>query len=467
MALRTVEEQLERILLLAKPLPPAHVPLHDAHGRILAEPIRARDDMPGFDNSAVDGFAVRSADVANATRETPVTLEVVADIPAGSALDPRLEPGQTARIMTGSAVPTAADAVVPIEHTLEYERGDVWRATSLDEAHGGGRNAVVTVTIVGSADAGDNVRSRGSDLRAGELVLDVGSLGFGRPLTPAAVAAAAGAGHASLLVHARPRVAVVSTGSELVEASGFPERGQIRESNSHLLRGLALTAGAEVVRVATVRDDEAALRAEIESAREAGANVIVLSGGVSVGAYDVVRAVLEGVGSIELTAVAMQPGKPQAFGELDDGTLVFGLPGNPVSVAVSFEVFVRPALRALAGLDAGVSGPRPTAVVTTPWRTPPHRRQYMPVVFDAAGAIEPVPAHFAGDGQALPSGDVGAAPTDSAPSAPGELRIRPASKGGSKSHLVGGLAAAQAFAIVPADVAEVRAGDVLEIMLAP
>ncbi|MCM3502873.1 molybdopterin molybdotransferase MoeA [Microbacterium sp. P26] len=404
--LLTVEEHRARVLDTVTVLPVESVRLADAAGRTLAAPVRAAHDLPGFDNSSMDGFAVRLADVEGADAENPVTLRVVADLPAGSSDDPSFGAGEAVRIMTGAPVPTDAHAIVPFEDTA-----------------GGLADSLGTIEVRRApAASGAFIRRRGGDTRAGEVVLSAGER-----LGPFALAAAAAAGVAELEVHRRPRVAVVSTGSELVAPGVVPGRGQTPDSNSTLLAGLVADADADVTVVSSLQDDANAIHALLEHA--ADVDVIVFSGGVSAGAYEPVRQALEG--RIAFERVAMQPGKPQAFGALDDGRLVFGLPGNPVSVAVSFEVFVRPALLALQGrtaIDRRIA--RLTASET--WNTPPGRRQYLPAVIDLVAGT-----------------------------------VRPATAGGSGSHLAASLARAEAFAIVPAEVSTVSVGDPLDVMLIP
>ncbi|BFM25910.1 molybdopterin molybdotransferase [Microbacterium testaceum] len=404
--LLTVEEHRARVLDAVAVLPVETVRLADAAGRTLAAPVRAAHDLPGFDNSSMDGFAVRLADVEGADAENPVTLRVVADLPAGSSDDPSFGAGEAVRIMTGAPVPADADAIVPFEDTA-----------------GGLADSLGTIEVRRApAASGAFIRRRGGDTRAGDVVLSAGER-----LGPFALAAAAAAGVAELEVHRRPRVAVVSTGSELVAPGVVPGRGQTPDSNSTLLASLVSGTNADVTVISSLHDDANAIHALLEHA--ADVDVIVFSGGVSAGAYEPVRQALEG--RIAFEKVAMQPGKPQAFGVLDDGRLVFGLPGNPVSVAVSFEVFVRPALLALQGrtaIDRRIA--RLTASET--WTTPPGRRQYLPAVIDLVAGT-----------------------------------VRPATAGGSGSHLAASLARAEAFAIVPAEVSTVSVGDPLDVMLIP
>jgi molybdopterin molybdotransferase len=404
---REVEDQLTRVLSAVRTLPVETRLVRAAAGRTLATAVVAAHDIPLFDNSAMDGFAVRAADLAAATADAPVALRVVADIPAGSRDEPVIGPGETARIMTGSPVPSTADAIVPFEDTT----GGL--ADSLDLAHV--RRAPAAAAFV---------RRRGADLEAGDEVVPAGER-----LGAFAAAAAIAAGVAEVRVTRAPRVAVVSTGSELVAPGETPGRGRIPDSNGPLLEALVVGADADVVASSRVGDDAAEVRRACDEAVALGADVIVFTGGVSAGAYEPVRGAFDGGGEVEFASVAMQPGKPQAFGALPNGTIVFGLPGNPVSVAVSFEVFVRPALLALQGRG---SIHRRIARLTAEsgWRTPPNRRQYLPAVVDLVAGT-----------------------------------VRPATAGGSGSHLAGGLARAEAFAIVPAEMAEVNPGDPLDVML--
>ena len=308
-------------------------------------------------------------------------------------------------------MPSAADAIVPFEETV-----------------GGLEDSLETVSVTRAPRAvGIHVRRRAEDARAGDELLPAGTL-----IGPLQAAAAAAAGVSHVVVAQTPRVVIVSTGSELAAAGTPLQRGQIPESNSELLMGLALEAGAGVVLRRSVPDDPRALREVIAHADDVGADVVVFSGGVSAGAYEVVKGTLGPGREMEFFKVAMQPGKPQGFGHMPGGALMFGLPGNPVSAAVSFEVFVRPALLALQGrIDIHRPVLRIPAAVA--WRTPPGRRQYLPAALDR---------------------------TD-----PARWTVRPATAGGSGSHLAGGLGRAEAYAIVPAEVDAVAAGDLVDVML--
>jgi molybdopterin molybdotransferase len=314
-SLLTLEEAQERVLARARLLPVELVPIAQAGGRVAAEDARAQVDLPPFASSAMDGFAVRAVDL-------PGTLQIVGESAAGRPFAGRIEPGSAAAISTGAVVPDGADSVVPIERVVQQDN---------------------RVEIAAPAETGANVRPRGGDVAAGELVVPAGAR-----LTPARIAAVAAAGLDAIPCARNPRVAVLATGSELV-APGAPLRpGEIYEANGFMLGSSLESAGAEVVSEPPAADDENALRAALE--RGLAADVLVTSGGVSVGEHDLVRAVERELGVEEVFwRVAIKPGKPVSFG-VRGGTLVFGLPGNPVSALVGCELFVKPALRALQGL---------------------------------------------------------------------------------------------------------------------
>lgn len=431
-----VAQHLERVLAAARAVAARPggdraetVGLADAAGRVLAASVDAVLASPPFDNSAMDGFAVRWADVADASPERPVVLHVVADHAAGAVgvhEAPTLGPGEAARIMTGAPVPAGADTIVPVERTdggAHASRPPADHEHDAGAEHDPGAEAHV-VRVFGAPDLGRHIRRAGEDLRVGDRLLDAGTL-----LGPRQVAAAATAGHATLSVVRRPRVTAIATGSELAEPGEPLLPGRIPDSNSLLLAGLVREAGCDLVEVVRMPDDEGLLRAWLDELGPRDA--VVFTGGVSVGAYDVVRRVLSELGTVDFVRVAMQPGSPQAFGHLPGGTPVFGLPGNPVAVAVSFEVFVRPALLALQG-RRDVQRPRRRVTAAAGWDSPPGRLQVMPVAFvDGDGAV------------------------------------RPATRGGAGSHLSGGLAAASGFAIVPEHVERIEAGDVVDVVETP
>ncbi|MFS0706187.1 gephyrin-like molybdotransferase Glp, partial [Cellulomonas sp. 179-A 9B4 NHS] len=342
--LRTLDEHAAAVLALGAPLPVHRVPLAEARGRALAADVVSAVDLPPWDGSAMDGYALRAADL-----HAGAVLDVADDVPAGDTRTVSVAPGTAVRIMTGAPVPAGADTVVPVERT-------------------DGRTD--RVTFHDAVPAGAHVRRRGEDVRAGDVVLRAGEV-----LGPAAVGLLAATGHVDVPVHARPRVAVVSTGSELVTGGGALAHGQIHESNGAQLAAAAAAAGADVVDVRVLPDDVPDVLRVLDELG-ARADVVVTTGGVSVGAYDVVRDALVAGGHGELVHVAMQPGKPQGVGRLPSGTPVLSLPGNPVSAHVSFEVFVRPLLRRLLGAR-DVHRRRLRATLATDVTSPPGRRQLL------------------------------------------------------------------------------------------
>lgn len=407
-ALKPVETHLEEILGTVEPLSAIDVQLLEAHGSVLAEDVSAPGPLPSFDNSAMDGYAVISADLAGASTEAPVLLPVVGDIAAGARHPPSVSPGLCVRIMTGAPMPSGADAVVPVEWT-----------------DGG----IANVTINRAPEVGASVRRTGEDVSAGDVVLRAGS-----HLGAAQLGLLAAVGRARVLAQPRPRVVVVSTGSELVEP-GLPTRsGQIWDSNSVLLTLAAREAGALAYRVGIVPDDPRQLLDALED-QLIRADAIVTSGGVSVGAYDVVKEVLGRLGSVSFDRVAMQPGMPQGFGTIGpEATPIFALPGNPVSAFVSFEVFVRPALRKLLGAEA-LHRPTVRAVIDAPLRSPGGKRQYARARLHAGTGEQR-------SGSTLP---------------------RVSLVGGAGSHLIGSLAHANALIVVPEDVTQVAADTEVDV----
>jgi molybdopterin molybdotransferase len=319
-------------LAAMRPLPAETVTLPHALGRVLARSIVSPIDLPRWNNSAMDGFAVRALDVAGAAPGSPIQLRVVGDVPAGAFPERPLRSGEAVRVMTGAPVPEGADGVIRVEHT-----------------DGGTRSGgVETVTIRDDQDAGRNIRLAGEDVRAGSEVLEAGRL-----LRPGELGLAASVGAGLLEVHRRPRVALLATGDELVELSAFDEvraGRRIVSSNSYTLAAQLNAAGMEVVDLGIAGDTRAGIRERLEGAR--GCDAVVTSAGVSVGEHDHVRAVLHDLGVRgSFWRVRMRPGSPFAFGTVEglDGIPWFGLPGNPVSSMVTFEVLVRPALLAMAG----------------------------------------------------------------------------------------------------------------------
>jgi molybdopterin molybdotransferase len=317
----SIEEARSRVLAEALPLPAEHVPLPDTVGSVLAEDIVATHSVPPFDNSGMDGYAVRAVDIVEAAPASPARLFISATIPAGHVATAALAPGQAARIMTGAPIPVGADTVAQSEITSE------------DDAY---------VNIYEPVRPGKNIRRAGEDVMAGDRVLSAGMI-----LGPAEIGLLASLGHPTVSVHRRPKVAVISTGSELVEVDQPLGPGQIRNSNSYSIRALCRQMGVEATAFGIVPDDQEATRRAIEAGLDY--DVLLTSGGVSVGRFDFVKDVQDELGvERRLWGVAMKPGKPLAFG-VRGKTLVFGLPGNPVSAMVSFELFVKPALLRLMG----------------------------------------------------------------------------------------------------------------------
>jgi molybdopterin molybdotransferase len=334
MSLLSVEQARERILSQFKAVGTETIPLTACVNRILGADIVAADDLPLFDNSSMDGFAIRAADTSRAAPASRVTLRVVADIPAGSTPTISLASGQAARIMTGAHMPAGADAVIPVEDTDFHDRSP-------------GTPAPETIAIDKVIKRGDNVRLRGMDVRAGDAVLKKGSI-----LKPQDVGLLAMLGFPEVEVYKRPLVALLSSGDELLEAGAPLESGKIRDSNSYMLASLVESAGAEVLRLGIAKDTRESVQGLIEQAVLLNADLILSSAGVSVGAFDYVKEVVEAHGSLNFWRVNMRPGKPVAFGEYRNIPFI-GLPGNPVSAFVGFEVFVRDTIGRLRGLSDG------------------------------------------------------------------------------------------------------------------
>ncbi|MBV7699886.1 gephyrin-like molybdotransferase Glp [Streptomyces sp. TRM70350] len=423
----SVDEHLEDILDTVRPLEPIELQLLDAQGCVLVDDVTVPVSLPPFDNSSMDGYAVRVADVSGASEEFPAVLEVVGDVAAGQAEPLTVGPGQAARIMTGAPLPPGAETVVPVEWTdggLGEGPVSGMRARSL-----GPEGACGQVRVHRSAEARAHVRAKGSDVKAGDRALEAGTV-----LGPPQIALLAAIGRGTVRVRPRPRVVVVSTGSELVQPGEELASGRIYDSNSFALTAAARDAGAIAYRVGAVADDAETLRTTIED-QLVRADLMVTTGGVSVGAYDVVKEALSHVGDedvpgsgIEFRRIAMQPGKPQGFGSIGpDHTPLLALPGNPVSSYVSFELFVRPAIRTLMGLR-DVHRPRARATLTAdkPLTSPKGRRQFLRGTY--------------ADGKATPVGGAG-------------------------SHLVAALAHADALIVVPEDVESVEPGTEVEVVL--
>lgn len=392
-----VAEHLDRILATVQPLAPYRQPLLECLGLPAAEDVRAPMPLPGFDNSAMDGYAVSFRDVADARADRPIHLPVLGTIGAGPAAPGEVAPGTALKIMTGAPVPAGCTAVVPYEWT---DRGSQ------------------EVLISRAPLEGQHIRRAGEDVQAGETLLSAGTI-----VTPRHVGLLAAVGQARLTVRPRPRVVVISTGSELREPGHELEPGTLYDSNSFMLAAAARAAGALAFRVGLVADDEERFTAAL-SDQLSRADVVVTSGGVSQGDFDIVKSALAKLGTVWFGDVAMQPGKPQGFGTLGDA-YVFNLPGNPVSAYISFQAFVLPALRRLQGRTR-VERPLVPARATHPITSAPGKQQFVRATYDA-GLATPV--------------------------------------GGHGSHLLGDLAAANALLVVPPEVHQVEPGDTVHVML--
>lgn len=452
--MKAVDEYLNQVLTQVNSLPPTVMPVAEALGATLAEHVFARFPVPPFTNSAMDGFAVRSCDLPNVLENTstpaatgaeksattvpaatpsqselpsapgddgakktlPLTLPVEADIAAGDNGDYQLSPGHAIRIMTGARMPAGADTVIKVEDTT---------------LPAGPLDLPKEVTIERCPRAGANVRKAGEDAAVGDLVLSAGTV-----LTPAALSSAVSIGYSELPVYRRPRVAVISTGLELRPAGASLKGAQIPDSNSVLLEALLRRQDVIVSGVYSSDDEPEVFAKTLEQAAQ-GADLIVTTGGVSAGAYDVVKQV--GLsGGLAFTKVAMQPGKPQGFGSIaaPDGADVYvaTLPGNPVSVFVSFHVFVRPVLAALSGKEGRAALQTRAATTTVAWKSPAGKRQFVPVHLTEAERVGDTPT------------------------------VTPTHRLGARSHFVASLHQANALAIVPEEVTEVEQWSLVDVL---
>ena len=401
--LSTVEDHLERILGALVPLTPYDQPLLEAFGLPVCENINSPMDLPGFDNSAMDGYAVSFDDVASASEEYPVHLPVVGEAAAGQTKLFALSPGTTVRIMTGAPIPQGADAVVPVEWT-----------------DGG----VAAVRITRAPALGQFVRHRGEDIMTGDVLLEDGTV-----LGPRQLGLLASVGRSQVSSRPRPRVVIISTGSELREPGTTLGHDSVYDANSYMLAAAARSAGAIAYRVGIVSDDPQEFTDAL-SDQLVRADMVITSGGISKGQYDVVKEALSHLGSVFFGEVAMQPGKPQGFGVVgEDATPIFTLPGNPVSSYVSFEVFVVPAIRRMMG-RVPYHRPLVRALTSQGFSSIYGRRQYVRALFE----IDGMGAH-----------------------------VTPI--GGHGSHLVGDLSEANALIVVPEDVTSIDPGSQVQVLV--
>ena len=403
--LRSFADHRAYLLGCVEELPPFGQHILDAVDLAICEDVTSPVSLPGFDNSAMDGYAVRAQDVTTATEIRPVRLPVVGEVAAGRPAPHKLSPGTAMKIMTGASLPSGADAIVPYEAT---DRG------------------TEEVLIVAPSDPGQHIRRVGEDVEAGSVVLHAGD-----QLGPRSIGLLAGVGRDKVVVRPRPRVIVIATGSELVHPGlPLPRPEMIYDSNSFLLAAAARAAGAQVFRVGLVSDDPAEVK-QLISDQLIRADLILTTGGVSQGDYDVVKSVLPEMGAVDFASVAMQPGKPQGFGLIgDDRIPMIMLPGNPVSSFVSFEAFVRPVLRKLMGIM-------------------PYERQA--VRCQATRAMNSIPGK-----RQFARGIVTVTEQ-------GSWQVEPT--GGHGSHLLADLARANALVILPESVDFVAAGDDVDVWL--
>lgn len=394
-----VADHLARILEVIEPLPAFPQTLLEAAGLPIAEDVHAEVSLPPFDNSAMDGYAVHLDDVRGASEESPVTLPVVGEIGAGQANLLALSTSVAAKIMTGAPIPRGADAVVPYEWT---DRG------------------VARVVIRKAPEPGQHIRRAGEDVTRGDLLIRSGTV-----LGPRQLGLLASVGRRTVLARPRPRVVVLSTGSELRDPGTELGHDSIYDGNSYLLAAAAQAAGATAYRVGIVPDQPAAF---LDALRDqlVRADLVVTSGGVSQGDYDVVKEALAPLGTVWFGGVRMQPGKPQGFGFVGDRTPIFTLPGNPVSAYISFQTFVLPGLRRLMGREPEIRPTVDAELLEPIGRSPAGRQQYARGRWSEDGTVVPV--------------------------------------GGHGSHLMGGLAESNALIVVPEEATEVPAGSTVQVL---
>ena len=398
--MRSVAEYLDLVLDSVSELPPMEMPISDVNGCVLAQDIYARWPLPSFDNSSMDGYAVIASDLVNASEGAPISLPVIDDIPAGFKSLETLQSGQAIRIMTGAPVPAGADSVIPVEST-----------------DGGSE----VVQIRAPIEVGSCIRREGEDVKARELVLTKGTF-----IGPRQIALIAAVGHGVISVIPRPRVAVLATGSELVEPGTELKYGLISDSNSYLITAIANDSGATAYRLPPAQDDEDTLIGILQD-QVHRADLIITTGGVSMGAHDPVKSAFLKLGTAQFHKVEMQPGMPQGFGSVGEPAIpIITLPGNPVSAYISFETFIRPAIRKMRGLKQW-GHPQQQATLKGELRSPINKVQFARARFIAEGQVEPV-----GTGQG--------------------------------SHVLGGLAQADALIVIPVGVDSIASGEQVQVI---
>ncbi len=431
--LLSVDEARDQVLAtIPGPMPAESIAVGAGLWRVLAEPVVAATSLPPWDNSAMDGYAIRSVDIADASEEAPTRLRIVGEVRAGAAPDAAVARGTAVRIATGAVLPPGADAVVPVEQTTPVDAAGRPGDRGRDAAGPLPAAVLVHVTVA----PGGSVRAAASDLSAGSVVLPAGAA-----LTPSTIALAAGAGAPEVRVHRKPRVAVLATGDEVREAGEPLGPAGIPDANRPGLLAQVAAAGGDPIDLGIAADRLDDVLARLRAALAGDADAVIVSGGVSVGPYDVVKEAFETVGRVDLWRVAVQPGKPFAFGTAErpgggPPVLLFGLPGNPVSSLVTFELFVRPALRRLAGhrqllrpLDRAVLGERVSKSHG--------RRAFLRVVAERDEAGRPI--------------------------RDGSGRVRAGLAGGQGSHVLSALATADALAVIPESDDELPAGSEVEL----
>jgi molybdopterin molybdotransferase len=396
----SVAEYLDLVLDSVSELPPMEMPISDVNGCVLAQDIYARWPLPSFDNSSMDGYAVIASDLVNASEGAPISLPVIDDIPAGFKSLETLQSGQAIRIMTGAPMPAGADSVIRVEDT-----------------DGGSE----VVQIREPIEVGSCIRREGEDVKAGDLVLTKGTF-----IGPRQIALIAAVGHGVISVIPKPRVAVLATGSELVEPGTELKYGLISDSNSFLITAIANDSGATAYRLPPAQDDEDTL-IEILQDQVHRADLIITTGGVSMGAYDPVKSAFLKLGTAQFHKVAMQPGMPQGFGSVGEPAIpIITLPGNPVSAYISFETFIRPAIRKMRGLKQ-LQRPQRSATLKGELRSPMSKVQFARGRFMDEGQVELVGA-------------------------------------GQGSHVLGGLAQADALIVIPVGVDSITSGEQVQVI---